>query len=202
MRRAWSLLLAAALVLAVGCRPKPSRPAVFAPWEEGLTLVFENPSLPQPRRTEERVQVRVARSPVTAAGPSRVQLDLTGTRGRGTVELLCQNGGVALVDDQGEPVRWILPEGFPERTSWKQMTGTCTVVGRSAWDGAAILPKGADAVGVWVEMQPIQGGTPLRTLYLPGLGEVETLQLRDGQWVSVHRLVSRGFTDLPAAPRP
>jgi hypothetical protein len=56
-------------------------------------------------------------------------------------------------------------------------------------------------VGVWVEAQPARG--PLRrTLYLPDLGEVESLELRDGAWIAVNRLVGRGFTDLPISARP
>jgi hypothetical protein len=75
------------------------------------------------------------------------------------------------------------------------------VIGRAAWEGAALLPPTADPVGVWVETGPPQG-VHRRTLYLPNLGEVESREERDGTWVVVNRLVARGFTDLPAIKHP
>jgi hypothetical protein len=54
-----------------------------------------------------------------------------------------------------------------------------------------------DPTGVWVEASRKEGAKR-RTLYLQGLGEVETLEWRGGEWVAVNRLVGRGFTDLPA----
>ena len=56
-----------------------------------------------------------------------------------------------------------------------------------------------DATGIWVESTPASSrGVRRRTLLVPGLGEVETLNLIDGKWVTVNRLVSQGFTDPPA----
>jgi hypothetical protein len=56
-------------------------------------------------------------------------------------------------------------------------------------------------VGVWVEARPLQGPRR-RTLYLPNLGEVEAQEEHGDGWVTVNRLVARGFVDLPPAPLP
>ena len=70
------VLAAAALLLSLACEPRAAAP-VYGPWEEGLTLAFEDPSQPQPQRMSDRLQLRVAHS---NQGPDKtllVQLDLT-----------------------------------------------------------------------------------------------------------------------------
>jgi len=42
-------------------------------------------------------------------------------------------------------------------------------------------------------------GPRQRSFFLPGIGEAETREWLDGRWVVTNRLVSRGFTDAPAA---
>lgn len=200
MRTALTLLAPAVLLLSLACQPHGAAP-VYAPWEEGLTLAFEDPSMPQPRRSQERLQVRVARSSVSPGAPRLVQLDMTSLRGQLSLLLRYQDGGIALLGENGRVLAQTLPPGFPETATWEDRGTQFRVIGRAAWVGAAILPQTATTVGVWVEARPLQGPRR-RTLYLPNLGEVESQEARGPAWVTVNQLVSRGFVDLPASPRP
>jgi hypothetical protein len=199
MRPALARLMPAVLLLALACQPRAAAP-VYGPWEEGLTLVFEDPSLPEPQRSANRLQVRVARSAIQPGPPGLVQLDLANTRGQMSLLLKHQDGGIALVEESGRVLAQSLPAGFPGTAAWTDRGTEFRVVGRAAWEGASILPATSDPVGVWVEGRPAQGPRR-RTLYLPNLGEVESREERAGTWVTVNRLVARGFTDLPAIKR-
>lgn len=199
MRAVLTCLMPAVLLLALACQPRAAAP-VYGPWEEGLTLVFEDPSQPQPQRSADRLQVRVARSTMQPGAPTLVQLDLANTRGHMSLLLRHQDGGIALVGEDGRVLALTLPSGFPAVPEWTDRGTEFRVVGRAAWEGAAILPATSDPIGVWVEARP-EHGLRRRTLYLPNLGEVESREERDGTWVIVNRLVARGFTDLPAIKR-
>lgn len=199
MRKA-SLLLAPPLLLALACQPRAAQP-IYGAWEEGLTLAFENPSEPQPQRSTDRLQVRVARSSMAPGAPRLVQLDLTSLRGQMSVLVRHQDGGIALLGEDGRVVAQPLPPGFPATSAWEDRGIQFRMVGRATWEGASLLPATSDPVGVWVETRPPQGPRR-RTLYLPNLGEVESREERGGTWVTVNRLVARGFVDLPAAPLP
>jgi len=203
MRLGLPILLApAALLLALACQPRTATP-IYGPWEEGLTLAFENPTLAtKTQRSVDRLQVRVAHSSMAPGAPRLVQLDLTSLRGRITMLARYQDGGIALLSEDGGMVAQTLPPGFPETTAWQERGVQFRVVGRAAWKGAGkLLPATSDPVGVWVEARSPQGPRH-RTLYLPNLGEVESQEERDGAWVTVNRLVARGFVDMPAAPLP
>jgi hypothetical protein len=200
MRLALRGVAAAALLAGLACGPQRPAP-VYGPWVEGLTLAYEDPTLPGPQRFAERLQVRVARATVEPAGPHLVQLDLAGTRGGLSLLVRYQEGGIELVDEGGRVLARTLPVHFPETTTWTDRGTEFTVIGRAAWDGASILPPTSDSVGVWVESRSASGHRR-RGLYLPDLGEVESRELRDGQWVVVNRLVARGFTDHPLSKRP
>lgn len=189
----------AILGLAAGCQPQAAR-ALFGPWEEGLTLAFEDPSQPQPQRSADRLQLRVARATLNPGTDPLIQLDLASARGQMSVLLRHQNGGIALVAEDGRVLSQTLPQGFPNTASWTDRGTEFRIVGRATWEGAAILPATSDPVGIWVEARP-QSGPRGRTLYLPNLGEVESHEERDGAWVPVNRLVARGFTDIPAIKR-
>jgi hypothetical protein len=190
----------AALLVLLACQPKPAAP-IYGPWEEGLTLTFEDPSKPQPLRSAERMQVRVTRATLNPGAPALVQVNLASTRGQMNLNFRYQEGGIALVDDQGQLLAQPLPVGVSKFSQWVDRGVQYRVIGRAAWDGAAILPATSDPVGVWVESRPPQG-LPRRTLFLPNLGEVESREERNGTWVVINRLVARGFTDLPILKRP
>lgn len=193
-------LVPVALLLALACQP-PEAPKVYAPWEEGLTLTFEDPSLSQPQRSTNRLQVRVAKSTIAPGPPGLIQVDVTSLQGQLPLTLKHQDGGIALVTDQGQLLSVSLPAGFPATAAWTERGTEFRVIGRATWDGAGLLPATANPVGIWVESRPARG--PRRqTLYLPDLGEVETREERAGAWVTVNRLVARGFTSLPAIKRP
>jgi len=193
-------LVTAALLLGLACQP-PAAPQVYCPWEEGLTLTFEDPSLPQPQRGTHRLQVRVAKAAIAPGPPSLIQVDLASLQGQQPITLRQQEGGVSLVTDQGQVLSVILPAGFPTTTAWADRGTEFRLLGRAAWDGASLLPATANPVGIWVEARPAHGPRR-RTLYLPNLGEVETREERAGAWVTVNRLVACGFTSLPANKRP
>jgi hypothetical protein len=194
-------LLPAVLLAYMACQPRPSSPTVFAPWEEGLTLAYEDPSLPQPLRSERRLQIRVAHSDLSLGGPSLIHLDLTSLRGQLSMLVRPRDGGSELVEEGGRIIATVLPAHFPNLTAWVDHGVEFRVLGRGAWEGAAILPSGSDPVGVWVEARAPQG-IHRRTLYLPNLGEVEAREERNGTWVIVNLLVARGFTDLPVIQHP
>jgi hypothetical protein len=194
-----ALLAPAALLLGLACQPRPAA-AVYGAWEEGLTMTFEDPSLPQPQRGNDRIQVRVTQSAIAPGTPRLVQLDLTSNRGRKTLVLKHQDGGITLLGEDGQVTATLLPEHFPEAAPWVDHGIQFRVIGRAQWEGAAILPSTADPIGVWVEANG--QGPSRRTLYLPNLGEVEAQVERAGTWITVNRLVARGFTDLPITKRP
>ncbi len=199
-------LLAAtiALLALAGCDRMlmPPEPTTYAPWEEGLTLGYENPSLDGPRREQERFQVRIKESLPQAGGRLVTETNTTAT---GQIEMVYfqKDGGVSLGNEEGR-LR-VLPKGFPDRVSrWEDRGIMHWVVGR-AWVQlpGVRLADPAGATGVWVEAMPINGeGQRRRTLYLPNVGEAETLLWQGGRWVPVFRLVTRGFTDVAAKVNP
>ena len=197
MRRVRASLGPLVLLTALAFQPQPSRPAIYGPWEEGLTLAYEDPSLPPSQRMEHRLQVRVAQSHLAPKEPGLVRLDYTSLRGRFSLQVRYANGGVTLLAEDGRSIAQPLPEVFPTVTTWVDRGISFRLLGRAAWDGGDILPAGSDAVGFWVEAVP-PSGPRTRTLYLPDLGEVETQEWRNDAWVTVNRLVARGFTDLPS----
>jgi hypothetical protein len=200
MRASLLCLVSAALLACLACQPRTARP-VYGPWEEGLTLAYEDPSRPQPQRSEDRLQVRVAQSALAPGAPGLVQLDLTSLHGRMSLLVRHHDGGIDLLEDSGRIVAQALPAQFPDRAQWNDRGTEFRVIGRAAWGGAGILPSTADPVGIWVESRSPQGSRR-QSLYLPDLGEVESREERAGAWVTVNRLVARGFTDLPSTKRP
>jgi len=199
MVRVVRLLAPALLLLALACQPQAPAP-VYGPWEEGLTLAYEDPTLPQPQRAQDRLQVRVAKATMAPGQPRLVQLDLTSIRGAMTAKVQHQGGGQALLGEDDHVLSQLLPLGFPTTSAWTERGTEFRVVGRATWSGAALLPRTADPVGIWVEAKPDKGPRR-RTLYLPNFGEVESIEERGTQWVTVNRLVAQGYTDLPAIKR-
>ncbi len=199
MRPALTRLAPAALLLLLACQPKTAKP-IFGPWEEGLTLSFENPTVPQPQRSQNRMQVRVAQSTLSPGMPSVVRVDIANTRGQVSLTFRHQDGGIALIDDKGQVLVQPLPIGFPDVAQWVDRGTQYRMVGRGAWEAASVLPAGTDMVGYWVESRTPEGFRR-RLLFLPNLGEVEAREERGGEWVTVNRLVARGFTDVPSIKR-
>jgi hypothetical protein len=187
-----------ALALSAGCDRvfMPVAHPVYAAWEEGLTLGYEDPSLESALRLQKRQQVRVKES--RPAGPGRaVTKTFTSLTGQWDLQVLQKDGGVTL---QSGGIL-LLPEGFPDRVDRWESRGTFNwVVGRAEVQlpGVRLADPGG-AVGVWVESVPLSGtGYRTRTLYLPDIGEAETLTWSQGRWVTTNLLVTRGFTDVPA----
>jgi hypothetical protein len=204
------LLAAALLVLAAGCRylPEDKDPMVYAPREEGLTLSYEDPSLQGQARQDGRLQIRVegAKPVAGSQGVLRGTFRNTRLKGEDLLAFEVKDGGLRISDAQNRTVT-VLPEGFPDRVAlWgDRQEALFRVIGRgtsSHFD--RILPKDAPRVGLWVERQPGPGRGPrTRTFMLPDIGTAEVLEWRGGAWVSVLRLVGRGFTDVPqSAPAP
>ena len=198
MPSALRYLMPLALLAGLACQPVAT--PVYGPWEEGLTLAYEDPSQPQPQRFADRMQVRVAHATMGLGAPSLVQLDLSSTQSHISALVKHHNGGIDLVEENGRVLAQSLPVHFPETSHWVDRGTEFALVGRAAWDGAAILPATSDPIGIWIEAKPTQGPRR-RTLYLPNLGEVETREERNGAWVVVNRLVARGFTDPPTFKR-
>jgi hypothetical protein len=194
-------LLSAALLVSVACDRTLAQASktVYVPWEEGLTLIYEDTTLPPAVRLQERLQRRVSASKETPQG-RRVTLTYSTLKSNNVFEFLSKEGGWALMEGD-TPVFRMLPEGFPDRVDrWEDKSRGVTfrVIGRAALQNPNLkLPDDYDRIGVWVEMAS-KDGVKRRIFFLPGIGEAENQVLRDGKWVVVDQLVSRGFTDVPA----
>lgn len=187
-------LAPAFLLLALACAR--TEPGVFGPNEAGLILIYENPSLPEAQRTEQRQQLRVEASKAAEEGlmVRRSYSSLSSP----PMDLVTfhRDGGTALVRPDGSARLQVLPEGFPDRVrSWEVQGTRYRVLGRAEARLPLTLPA-EQRLGVWVEAAPAKGPRT-RVLYLPGLGEVESLVQEGAGWICVNRLVSRGFADAP-----
>jgi hypothetical protein len=175
----------------------PAHP-VYAAREEGLTLGFEDPSLEPTLRIQKRQQVRVSAARPAGSGLA-VTKTFTSLSGQFDTQVLQQNGGVVLQTDHPGGIL-LLPEGFPDRVDrWESRGSYNWVVGRASMRLPGVRAvDGEGPVGVWVESIGLDGTGPrTRTLYLPDIGEAETLTWIQGRWVTTNLLVSRGFTDVP-----
>lgn len=203
MKRA--LFPVAALLLLAGCQqPGPAVQRPYAPDEEGLTLAYMDPSLPQDQQQDRRLQVRVEKVLDDGNGGLIVTKSYTtGMRVPLRLETRLSHGSVALLTTEPKGQATLLPEGFPESVStWSTPRATYRIVGRGAWTmGAKVLPADRSTEGVWVEARAVTGEV-WRTLYLPGLGEVQSdALLPNGQWQVVNLLTQYGFTDPPVTPK-
>lgn len=187
-------------LLTLGCGIAPQEPPrAYLPWEEGLTLQYENPSLPPGQEPlQQRVQVRVAASRLEG-GIRKVRLVTSSLQTQKSELFQSREGSWALCPEGQAPFQ-LLPEGFPDSArTWEVRGFQFRVIGRAVHEIPGLkLPPRQDRTGVWVEIRNPQGGQR-RVYYLPDIGEAETFELRDGGWVCINRLVSRGFTDAPAA---
>lgn len=195
------LLAVPALLLLLACQPKAVAPVVYGPWEEGLTLAFEDPSLPTPEaRTASRYQLRVSKGLMDPTKPGEVELTESTLTGSYAYRMRYERGGRALLGEDGKLVAWVLPQGFPDAVqTWADAPRGLSfrILGRAVWTAPFALPATVDATGLWVETER-KDGLKRRSFYLKDLGEVESLEWRNGAWVAVNRLVGRGFTDLPS----
>jgi hypothetical protein len=202
LKRTTPLLLGLLLPAFLACDRSlaEQRGTVYVPWEEGLTLIYEDLTLPTGARFQERLQRRVSAVQETPAG-RRVTVTYSTLKSNNTFDFLNKDGGWAMVEGDTLLFR-ILPEGFPERIDrWEDKVRGLTfrVIGRAGVQLPGLrLPDDFDRTGIWVEMET-RDGVRKRILFLPGIGETESQVLQDGRWVVLNRLVSRGFTDLPTA---
>ena len=177
-----------------------ARKTSYVPWEEGLTLIYEDATLPPAARFQERLQRRVSASRETPAG-RRVTITYSTLKSNNSFDFLNKDGGWAMVEGD-TPLFRMLPEGFPDRVDrWEDKARGITfrVLGRAALQDPNLkLPEDSDRIGIWVEMAS-KDGFKRRIFFLPGIGETENQVLQNGTWVVGNRLVSRGFTDLPTA---
>lgn len=182
----------------VGCGlVPPDPPRSYVPIEEGLTLQYEDPSHPSKDPFHDRVQVRVAGSRLEN-GVRKLLYTTTNHQGQTQVFYLEREGGLFRPQpDQSTTV--LFPEGFPHRVQrWESQAMHFRLLGHAIHPIPGLsLPPDQDRLGVWVEASDASG--PIRrTFYLPGIGEAEGYEPRNGTWVCVNRLVARGFTDAPA----
>lgn len=202
-----ALLPASLLLVLAACRqPAPAgadRPYTSA--EEGLTLVYLNPSLPPDQQQAKRLQVRVDQVIPREDGAQVVLKSFTvGITPPFRAIFVSKDGGVGLLSPDGRTETPVLPSGFPEGPqAWTRGGVRYRILGRGAWaDAGRVLPATRPAEGIWVEADPDHGSVT-RTLYLPGLGEVQSEERSaDGRWVTVNLLTQYGFTDLPASVVP
>lgn len=203
MKRA--LVPVAALLLLAGCQqPGPAVTRPYAALEEGLTLVYLNPSLPADQQEATRLQVRVDKVIAREDGAQVAFKSFTmGLHPPIQGLFAVKDGGVGVVSPDGKTETPLLPAGFPDRvSSWTSDGTTFHVIGLGAWvKSGAVLPTDRSKDGVWVEARSVSGMVS-RTLYLPGLGEVQRDERSaDGRWQTVNLLTQYGFTDTPIAPK-
>lgn len=211
--------LALSVLLLTACQPKARH--IYAPHEAGLTLIFENPSLPENKRAEERIQTRVDSCKESPEG-TLIQLRVSSLKGEYLEHWRIQGHGQsgkdgvaekspkpgALIYLLGDPAKGetrafeVLPGGFPDSVqAWQSGDLHFRFLGRAKADFPALkLAPGAD-MGLWVEVESPQKQRQ-RLFFLPNVGEVQRQIFKDGNWVDVNRLVSRGFTDGPAQNQP
>ncbi|MBL0210667.1 MAG: hypothetical protein IPQ13_07110 [Holophagaceae bacterium] len=193
-------LLVALLGSGLACE-RTAPETLYAPAEAGLTLAYENPSLPQPRRGQERMQVRIAK---VEKEDAKLFVTKTFTTFEGQMDVLfcCENGGVDLMKDPKTKALVVLPPHFPDVQAWEERGRRHRVEGRAAMPETGLaLPDTLGRVGVWVASETLDGKGPRRrTFYLPRLGEIETQEFQEGRWIVVNRLFSYGFSDLPISP--
>jgi hypothetical protein len=189
----------ALLLLLPACQFKRQEaPAIYAPWEEGQTLGYENPSLATPeRQRESRFQVRVAQGLMDPDKAGLLRLTHSSfTSAPFTYTVRVAEGSVELLKEDGSTNAWVFPKGFPDRVGqWRDEARKldCRVLGPGAWDNPAHVKGVHDPVGVWVEVTGPE--MRRRSLFLRGIGEVESQVWREGAWVTVNRLVDMAMTD-------
>ncbi|HET6331076.1 MAG TPA: hypothetical protein VFF76_09845 [Holophagaceae bacterium] len=201
MKRA---LIPASLLLLTACQqPGPAVLRPYAAAEEGLTLVYINPALPQDQQAAQRLQVRVDNVVDREDGAKVVFKSFTvGVQPPFQSKFVLNNSGLGLLSPDGKSELPLLPEGFPDRVaSWTRAGAQFRVLGRGAWIlGTKVLPADRGSEGIWVEART-ENGAVSRSLYLPAFGEVQTDERQpDGRWLTVNLLTQYGFTDLPMAP--
>lgn len=190
-------IIAGLLAFGLACEPKDPN-QLFAPMEAGLTLAYENPSLPQPQRTQERMQARIAKVE-QVDGKWLVTKTFTTFQGQMEVLFAYEDDGVSLMKDPKTPAAMVLPAHFPNVKPWEERGRRFRVEGRAAMPESAVkLPGTLRRIGVWIASESLDGkGPKRRSFFLPRLGEIETQELQAGKWVTVNRLFSYGFSDLP-----
>ncbi|HJV89093.1 MAG TPA: hypothetical protein VJ623_02210 [Holophagaceae bacterium] len=187
------------LLLLGACKFKRQEaPAIYAPFEEGLTLGYEDPSLTTPEEQRAtRFQVRVSQGLLDPDKPGLLKLTQSSlTTAPFTYMVRVDDGSLELLKEDGTTNAWVFPKGFPDRVAqWRDEARQLEyrVIGPAAWDNPAGVKGVHDPVGIWVEADG--PGGKRRSLFLRGLGEVEGQVLRGHDWVTVRRLVDRAFTD-------
>ncbi|HEU4951938.1 MAG TPA: hypothetical protein VFT46_08285, partial [Holophagaceae bacterium] len=152
-------LLPATLLLGLAaCRqPGPQIPRPYTAAEEGLTLVYLNPSLPGAEQAARRLQVRVDKVVDREDGALVIFKSFTvGTQPPFQATFVVKGDGVGLLSADGRTETAILPAGFPDGPqTWTRGDVAYRILGRAAWSGAAsVLPEDRRAeggVGTWVE---------------------------------------------------
>jgi hypothetical protein len=94
----------------------------------------------------------------------------------------------------------VLPSGFPYKiAAWQSDGINYRVVGRAKADVSCVTHP--DNVGIWVEAQPIPpqssilGFEKVRYLFLPGIGESQTMAFLDGKWITVNKLTGKSHAN-------
>jgi hypothetical protein len=171
------------------------RDIIYSPTETGLTLIFENPL-----DIQVPVQLRVKHAKQTSDG-LEITCSVTSLKGTEDTNFLYrQDGGIYSITSSGTRAI-IVPPGFPNKTTVWQAGGIkYSVIGRAKADIPGV--NLAEPIGIWVEAIPVSlqlqnsDNKRVRVFFLPGIGEAETRVFRQGNWVTINRLVGMGFTDV------
>jgi hypothetical protein len=204
------LLVAIGMIVVVltlfscNCPHTADKKQIYFAWENGLTLVFEDLDiLSMNDCNKKRRVVRVETVTETPSGLIVNHHVTSPTKAIHTM-IINKNCGVRMLSTISDE-HFLLPDGFPgDAAEWKSYGSFHRIIGR-----AVVRLPGIDSTdhlsvtGIWVETVSLcQPKSRARTLYLPNIGEVETMiwNQSNHHWITTRRLVSVGFTDISVLP--
>jgi hypothetical protein len=193
MKSIYQTLFPLLLASFAACARQDEVTAFYAPTEPGMTLQFES------IETNDRLQMRVERTTQTAEGLV-VVCSVSTLQGTLSTNFVCKQDGEILVGPVDNR-SIVLPSGFPNRTAfWQTDLKNYQVLGRAKAKLPGVELK--HPIGVWIEVSPSVPHSPksankVRMFLLPGIGEAENQELRQGTWVTVNRIVGIGISEVP-----
>lgn len=188
------------LVMNIACVEQHERAVIYSPSKAGLLLQFEGFEVDSGLPSQNRLQLWVKETRQTPEG-LEVECAATTYRGTGDVVSLCHlDGAVYVVLPDGNKTM-VLPPGFPDKTaSWQSEGINYHIIGRAKANISGVRPP--DHIGVWVEAVPISnqasvlGFDKARFLFLPGIGEAQTVVFWNGKWATINRLVGCDYANV------
>ena len=184
------------ILILLGCshqKHNSCQQPIYAAWEDGLTLSFENiDPFRHNYHINSRHTIRVSKSLQVPSGLFVIKTFRSPVEYK-KIKMICNNGGVLIQNNNSLDKTVLLPDGFPNRVSRWQSNGLFNrVIGR-----AVVSLSGNNTEGIWVESIPTNSVYRTRTLYVHNIGEFQTIiwDANKNSWLPIMRLSDRAFTD-------